>query len=686
MESVIARGRLVVTSTLALAACLALVSCEKIPVETNAACTVDGLVCSGGRALECRADGSVLSVGECASSGMLCDAERGCVECTAFGAQQCVGNSFVTCSAEGQIAEARDCFAEGLVCGGSMGCATCAPGAGSCQGNSPQVCNADGSGYDTGAACGAGTNCDLGDGQCKDLCAEAAANNSYVGCDYWATTTSNGVDREFEYAIVVSNPQAVPATVTVRLAAEMDTYTVAPGTVETIRLPWLNPVFAYREVSDGEFERASLFEPEGAFHIVSDVPVTVYQFNPLEYRLDRDCPREEGAAASDGRCFAFSNDASLLLPTSVLTGDYMVVSRAAQMQRLEAFEGTGAHLVFEGGATERWSSSPGFVAIVGAGTGSVEVTVTSSAHTLGGDGVAPMRPGDTQTFNLQPGAVVELITDFPAQSSCTGEPDSQEESCPAGATPPCRSTYTYCDIDTSYDLTGTRIHASGPVAVFAGHNCAFVPSNRFACDHLEESMFPLQAWGTNVVASVTEPLRNEPNVFRIVSGADDNMISFTPEIRPAVTLRSGAFLEFEASEDFEINSTGPITVGQFLVGQSYAGRNTTEPEEGGDPSFSLGIPVEQYRRSYSFLAPLTFQESWVNVTAPVGRTVLIDGMRVGGWRAIQGSEYQTARIRIDGGAHSMSSDEPFGVSVYGFGSFTSYMYPAGLDLRVINLI
>jgi hypothetical protein len=369
----------------------------------------------------------------------------------------------------------------------------------------------------------------------------------------------------------------------------------------------------------------------------------------------------------------------------VLSGEYLVVSRATQQQKREAFDGAGGRLTL-GGEEVLHSSTPGFVAIVGAGDGPVQVTVTSTAHTAGGGGVVAMRPGESQTFQLAPGAVVELVTATPPEASCAGPMENQTAACPDGVPGPCRIQWTYCEVDTSYDLTGTRIHADGPVAVFAGHQCAFVPDDRLACDHLEESMFPLQAWGTHVMASVTEPLRSEPNVFRIVSGEDDNTISFQPAVRPEVTLRAGAFVEFEATEDFEITSTGPITVGQFLVGQDYEGLGTSGAEDAGDPSFSLAIPVEQYRTSYSFLAPETYQESWVNIVAPVGHAVFIDDTRVGGWRAVEGSAFQTARIRITGGAHQMRSDQPFGVSVYGFGSYTSYMYPAGLDLRFINLI
>ena len=34
--------------------------------------------------------------------------------------------------------------------------------------------------------------------------------------------------------------------------------------------------------------------------------------------------------------------------------------------------------------------------------------------------------------------------------------------------------------------------------------------------------------------------------------------------------------------------------------------------------------------------------------------------------------------------HELRSDKPFGVQVYGFGKFTSYMVPGGIDLRAVS--
>jgi hypothetical protein len=56
--------------------------------------------------------------------------------------------------------------------------------------------------------------------------------------------------------------------------------------------------------------------------------------------------------------------------------------------------------------------------------------------------------------------------------------------------------------------------------------------------------------------------------------------------------------------------------------------------------------------------------------------------------AVASSGYAVARVRLDksgNGNHRLTADQPFGVSVYGFGNVTSYWYPGGLDLAEIDV-
>src|SRR5688500_11119846 len=81
--------------------CLLLLSCDGRPRIPDPSCTVDGLVCASGRAIQCYADGTAESVDDCIGRGLFCDAALGCVECALLGQRQCLGQSLVTCSAEG---------------------------------------------------------------------------------------------------------------------------------------------------------------------------------------------------------------------------------------------------------------------------------------------------------------------------------------------------------------------------------------------------------------------------------------------------------------------------------------------------------------------------------------------------------------------------------------------------------
>ena len=94
----------------------------------------------------------------------------------------------------------------------------------------------------------------------------------------------------------------------------------------------------------------------------------------------------------------------------------------------------------------------------------------------------------------------------------------------------------------------------------------------------------------------------------------------------------------------------------------------------------LSVPVEQFRTSYIFLAPATYQQSYVTFIAPDGAAVTLDGTAVTGFAPIAGG-YSTATVALAAGSHTAQSADPFGIQVYGVAPYTSYMYPGGLNLK-----
>lgn len=551
---------------------------------------------------------------------------------------------------DGVALASEDCGGRGERCVEARGCLPCVPADVRCDGETLEVCDASGAGWSRGATCDAAAGLRCSREGCVDLCARAAEESSYIGCEYWPVVTRNGqLDPGFRFAVAVANPELVPAQVVVeRAGVEVERREVAPGALEIVPLPWV-------EGLRSPIDASSVWVPSGAYRLTSDVPVVVTQFNPLEYRLERRCESQP----MDTVCHSYTNDASLLLPTHVLSGSYVVVSRATFLLRVDG---------------EVFGASPGFAAVVATADDTV-VEVEASAYVAGSlDGtLAPMAPGERQSVTLARGDVLQLSSAVPAD--CPGVARSEAFR---------GSTVTYCDPGPEYDLSGTVVRASRPVAVVSGHECTFVPFDRWACDHLEEQLFPVESLGRSAFVAPTRSVRGEPNLLRVVSASDDNRVRFSPPLEEERSLGMGEWLELELREGVRVEASGPFLAALFLVGQDWAGLGTAGPRDLGDPAMALALPDAQYRRSYVFLAPATYAQSWIDVVAPTGSRVVIDRDVVTGWRAIPGTGWSTSSVRIEPGVRRVDGARPFGLSVYGFGSYTSYLVPGGLDLRRIT--
>ncbi len=579
-------------------------------------------------------DGSI-SAG--ADAGTSCDG----------GMYRCLLNAVQVCK-NGHYKQTQVC-PNSQVCSASLGrCAVCDPGTKVCQGN--QVHSCDGSG-EVGAlvkSCGA-LSCTKG--TCIDACGQARASKSYVGCDYWATVTPNSVAADFSLGLVVANSGDLPAVVTVSTAKKtaLRKVTVKARNVAAIKLPWVDNL-----KQDGDDSEKSVLEKGGAYYLQSSQPVSVYQFNPLNYMLPGNCVKGHDYDTTDDKCYSYSNDASLLLPEHVQQKEYMIITRE-----------THASKPLQGSLT----TAPGFLTVVGQAKGDTKLSITFSADTQAGTGaLKAYKKGQTGTFTVPRWGVLLILSHLPKSCNVIKTGFSTE----------------FCDLSKTTDLTGTTIKADQPVAVFAGHMCTFVPRNIAACDHLEEQMFPVKTWGKRYLAAHTRGTDKDPSVWRVVSAEDNNTISFNPIVRKTLTLQRGQYVEFVTTADFEVKGSKRLALAQFMVGQSY---NTTFPGAGAprDPAMSLAVPVEQYRKTYRFLAPSTYKSNFVNVIAPTKAVVRMDGKAIplADYKDIANTGYKVARLKITGGAHFMESNMAVGISVYGVGSYTSYMYPGGLDLKTL---
>ena len=480
-------------------------------------------------------------------------------------------------------------------------------------------------------------------------CDDAIKAKSYVGCEYWPTVVANSVWSIFDFAVIVANAGGDPADVTVTGPGGVNKSAhVEPGELAKIYLPWVPALKGPDSDVCGNIVpiTASVKVAKSAYHLVSTRPVTVYQFNALEYKpaggpTGKDwstCPgTHPPAECGPEDCFSYSNDASLLLPTSAMTGDYRV---------------TGIH---------GWSRTTGkavvgaYFAVTGTKDGTtVKVKVSSKGSVVaGGSEIAATGPGGILTFTLDAGDVAQIL----------GAPSADS------------------------DLSGSLVQASNPVQVISGAPCIENPIGTKACDHVEESNFPAQTLGKHYL--VTTPTGPDAaivgHVVRLYGNVDGTKLTYggkTPSGAPT-TIDGGQVVDLGVvKDDFEVTGDQAFAVGSFML----AGDTVDPAAQRGDPSQSLTTAVEQYRRRYIFLAPDDYQESYADIVSPAGALVSLDGAPLTIAPTAIASGFSVYRVKLGAGksgAHELTSNLPVGLQVLGYGQYTSYQYPGGLNLESI---
>ncbi len=599
------------------------------------------------------------------------------VECDKDGAHRCQGATYQTCTG-GVWQTALDCPS---LCVDALGCVECTPGLAFCKDGNVWSCDESGNPGGELQACTGQTTC-VG-GSCADACADAAANKSYIGCEYWAVDLDNAVEvwggssgsctqgtpltlnvcftmmgggiyagqcdpqddgtaphtcpagttclpklvcasdaQHGPFAVVISNPQskAVNVVVTSPTGATVNR-TVAAGAVDSILMQSPPASFPDQSVDgSGKFRKA--------YKITSDLPIVAYQFNPLD------------------NANVFSNDASLLIPRTTWDVDYYAMTKPT--------------------LDRRPNKDPyyGYLTIVAYQDGT-QISVTPKAAIKPSANQNTIAAGTTANFTLNAFEVLQL------------------EAAPG----------------TSADLTGTHITSPNMTAfgVFAGHEAtAFgdttAPDTQHKsgpgyADHLEEMMFPSTTWGKAFAIARSQPRTNETDLIRVMAQKPATTVTFTPA--PAAgtcaTLNVGEFCEVKIAGDTAISSNEPILVGHFLQSATWAANNGTTVGTG-DPSMAIATPTEQFRKEYTILVPAQYAMNYVSIAAPnTGGINIISG---GTTNAVTltpfpGSPYRAARVPLTAGTHKITCADGCGITVYGYSPGVSYMFAGGLDLKPI---
>lgn len=520
-------------------------------------------------------------------------------------------------------------------------------------------------------------------------CQDAAMHPSNLGCDFLAVDLPNEVDpapinldaSASQYSIVVANDNAYPVHVTVTIntakygdpVSEMAILqTVAmPGVAQRVDLP-------QREI-DGSMGQtggyvalsgSGTYVSSRAFHVTTDGPVVIYQFNPIDQE--------------------YSNDASTLIPVNALGSDYIMLgfptANPCSISGL-GLAGIPDHTYMTIMAAEAATT--------------VTVTTTHAIRASSSDSgvqLAAIPKGGTFTVHLGRYDILNLASDQPENVdiiTCANAVNGGQNG----------------------DFTGSIIHADKPISVFTSGqradgfggatNVVYPPdwvasgegADDLCCtDHVEEQLFPTQALGTefNVARS---PIRStdstgwiEPDIIRVVASADATDITTTADAPyDHFTLNAGQQKTFASTRGFTLKSTSAVAINTFTVPQHFVKHGYV-----GDPT-EITIPAaEQYRKQYVFLVPDTFQDNYMVLARPMGMDVTLDGTSIAGIEFtmcypgplgdIEGVTYEQLTCKLAAGQHTVAGAMPFGLLVWGYYSVSAYAYFGGSDIKVINPI
>jgi hypothetical protein len=264
-------------------------------------------------------------------------------------------------------------------------------------------------------------------------------------------------------------------------------------------------------------------------------------------------------------------------------------------------------------------------------------------------------------------------------------------------------TYQIRSVGAYDDVTGTWITSDKPVAVFAGAADAYIPNNSpvnyfgGADNPLVQEQLPVNLWGTNALSMGFAGRTNGDN-YRILAAYDYTMITITGLVVAlqdtgysviltttnevvTVTNMAGRFYDIMVQGPVQFQANKPIQVAHFANGAGF-------DNSLGDPTEILLPPTGHYLQTNIFVTLTNdnvtgdFTTNFVNLIvmqAAITNT-LVDDLHIAttNFVAIGTSGYYGAQVTLtNSGVHKVTSSQPVGVEIYGFGDTDAYGYFGG---------
>jgi hypothetical protein len=386
----------------------------------------------------------------------------------------------------------------------------------------------------------------------------------------------------------------------------------------TIGLQAVAPYQATRMLLPASRSRGAVnFTDDGALQLSSTTPVSAAHFQ-----------------SDDATESASSSGATQLLPAHVLGLHYMIMTYK---------QANTAKVALTAGSRD----GAGQLIIVGTQDNTrVTFTLSGTASLDVAGGTPPLAPNESTTLTLGDGDMYQIFS-----------------------------------INDGDDLSGSRIDADHPVAVFSGNISTTYGINATGIntpDMAHEQMLPISLWGIESVAAELEPQANtcdrilpaaDGALYRVMAAQDNTKVSF--DVPPGLTGLPAGPLMLDAGQVSDLVVSG----GSFRVFSDKPVMVTQGMDC--EPTLSIAVPTAQLLYDLRF-AVLPHFDQMIAVVRHAGVPLQLDEVPVddGAFRAA-GGDYEVAQITLppcplaDGVCvHHLAGE--FGVTLRGMDVVASY--------------
>ena len=251
--------------------------------------------------------------------------------------------------------------------------------------------------------------------------------------------------------------------------------------------------------------------------------------------------------------------------------------------------------------------------------------------------------------------------------------------------PKAGTIYSFQD---NADLTGTSIESVASngnlckkIAVFSGSSSLGIGATT-SVDPLFQQCYPMNSWGLNYF--ITPFAGKNKFIVRILAKEDNTRVVL--DGKPAIKLNANEFYEsaYSSPLPFSVNADKAICVAQFSYTQSV--------DIGvGDPDMVILNSVEQNLNDVTVFLTSKNKITDQNINVVIKNEGIpsfkINGqLPTGVFKKIPNTNYAYLQEKfvVDTGSFlsvRLSSDSGFNAFCYGFGSYESYMYSAGTNVK-----